>query len=81
MENITLITNADLRLAANQKAWPMQESVERAVTDAFASLGVRVSRGHDYEPHKQHGFIDRGFQMDLQRRHGGFRLLIRRGFN
>jgi hypothetical protein len=55
---IYLIANGDLRLSANRKCWPAQQSVEEAVTSAIRSLGREVLRGHSFDPTKGHGFID-----------------------
>jgi len=52
-----LIASGDLRLSANQKCWPTQDAMEKALTAAFAKEGIRVKRGHDYDPQLQHGFI------------------------
>jgi L-fucose isomerase-like protein len=53
-----MVANGDLRLSANQKCWPVQVAVENAVMTAVQQLGFSVQRGHDYDPVKQHGFID-----------------------
>ncbi len=58
MKTVVLIASGDLRLAANQKCWPTQSRVEEAVTKAVRSFGFEVTRGHPYDPGKQHGFID-----------------------
>jgi hypothetical protein len=55
---IVMVANGDLRLSANQKCWPVQLDVEKAVTAAIRTLGGEVRRAHDYDPIKQHGFID-----------------------
>ena len=57
-KTIYLVANGDLRLSANQKCWPVQAEVEAAVTGAIRARGHEVKRGHDYDPVKQHGFID-----------------------
>src|SRR5580704_15730718 len=57
-EPVILIASGDLRLAANQKCWPAQESVEASVTAAIRSAGHEVKRGHPFEAAKGHGFID-----------------------
>src|SRR6188508_2043712 len=36
---IQLIANGDLRLSANQKCWPEQEKMERALGEAIAAEG------------------------------------------
>jgi hypothetical protein len=56
--SVILVANGDLRLSANQRCWPAQERVEAAVIRAIEREGRRVTRGHAYDPKKQHGFID-----------------------
>ncbi len=53
-----LVASGDLRLSANQKCWPAQEAMERAVVAAFAKEGLTVKRGHPYDPVRKHGFIE-----------------------
>ncbi|MBI5959339.1 MAG: fucose isomerase [Chloroflexi bacterium] len=53
-----LIANGDLRLSANQKCWPAQEAMEKAVIAAFAKEGITVKRGHPYNAARKHGFIE-----------------------
>ncbi len=55
---IIVIANGDLRLAANQKCWPVQEQVEAAVVAAVRAAGYEINRAHPYDPIKKHGFID-----------------------
>ena len=55
---VTLIASGDLRLLANQKCWPEQVKVERALTRAIEAEGFVVVRGHAELPGKNHGFID-----------------------
>ncbi len=55
---IWMVANGDLRLAANQKCWPVQAEVEAAVTAAVRNCGYEVRRGHAFDPGKRHGFID-----------------------
>jgi hypothetical protein len=57
-ENVILIANGDLRLAANQKCWPAQDRAEKAVMDAIRHEGHEIQRGHAFDPAKKHGFID-----------------------
>ncbi len=52
-----LVASGDLRLAANQQCWATQEAMEQAVTAAFAKEGIKVKRGHPYDPVEKHGFI------------------------
>jgi hypothetical protein len=55
---ILIVANGDLRLAANQKCWPVQRQVESAVIGAIAAQGFEACRAHAYDEAKQHGFID-----------------------
>lgn len=55
---VYMVSNGDLRLAANQKCWPVQLDVERAVVGAVERFGKTVRRAHEFDPVKQHGFID-----------------------
>ncbi len=55
---VIVIASGDLRLAANQKCWPAQQSVEASVTAAIQTAGFEVRRGHSYDESKGHGFID-----------------------
>ena len=57
-KDILLVANGDLRLSANRKCWPAQEEVERKLTAAIEKLGHSVTRAHEYDATKQHGFID-----------------------
>jgi L-fucose isomerase-like protein len=66
---IVLVASGDSRLSANQRCWPAQEALEKAVGKAFGELGARIVRGHAYDPVKKHGFIDgqaRGIQIFRQ---------------
>jgi hypothetical protein len=57
-KEIYLAANGDLRLSANQKCWPAQEKMEAILTQAFAEEGATLVRAHQYDPAKEHGFID-----------------------
>jgi|CZKS01.1.fsa_nt_gi hypothetical protein len=57
-ESVFLIASGDLRLSANQKCWPAQESVEASVIAAIRGAGREVKRGHPFDSAKGHGFID-----------------------
>jgi L-fucose isomerase-like protein len=66
---IVLVASGDLRLSANQRCWPAQQTLEKAVEKAFGELGAKIVRGHPYDPVKKHGFIDgqaRGIQIFRQ---------------
>src|SRR5947207_10112876 len=54
---VVLIASGDLRESANQVCWPAQSRMEAGVIAAFAAEGIKVSRGHPYEAHRNHGFI------------------------
>lgn len=55
---VIMIANGDLRLVANRQGWPAQAQAEQAVRGAIERFGYQVRRGHEYDPVKQHGFID-----------------------
>jgi hypothetical protein len=57
-ENIYLIASGDLRLSANRMCWAAQEKAEAAVMEAVRREGRAVVRGHAYDTHLRHGFID-----------------------
>ncbi|HTR04186.1 MAG TPA: fucose isomerase [Thermoanaerobaculia bacterium] len=64
--DVILVASGDSRITANQRCWPAQQTLEKAVEKAFGELGARVVRGHEYDPVKRHGFIDgqaRGIQI------------------
>ena len=52
-----LVANGDLRESANVECWPAQADLERAATEAFASLGWTLERAHAFDPIAGHGFI------------------------
>src|SRR5687767_13283545 len=56
-KQVLLVANGDLRLSANQKCWPAQVEMERALTAAIAETGYELVRAHPYKPSEQHGFI------------------------
>src|SRR6266516_3646595 len=56
--HLYLMSNGDLRLAANQKCWPEQAKMEAVLTRAIEAEGWRVVRAHRYDVAKRHGFID-----------------------
>jgi len=58
MTKVVLITNGDLRPAANRKAWPVQKDVEQRFVEAAGRLGAEIVRGFPVDRDKQHGFID-----------------------
>ncbi len=58
MNTVYLVASGDLRLAANQDCWPVQEAMEGQVVKAVEREGWRVQRAHAYDPALKHGFID-----------------------
>ncbi len=54
---VLLVASGDLRLSANQKCWPAQQEMERALTRAVANAGYELVRAHPFKPDSQHGFI------------------------
>ncbi|GGB17817.1 L-fucose isomerase [Flexivirga endophytica] len=52
------VASGDLRPAANETCWPVQEKLERDLGAAVEGLGWSVHRGHPYDEAKKHGFID-----------------------
>jgi hypothetical protein len=57
-KQVYLMSNGDLRLSANQKCWPEQEKIERALTKVLRAEKWTVVRAHSVQPDKGHGFID-----------------------
>ncbi len=57
-KEVATVASGDLRLSANRVCWPAQERVEEAVFRAIRSFGFEPRRAHEYDPAKQHGFID-----------------------
>lgn len=56
--DVVVIASGDLRLSANQVCWPAQQKVEQALFEAVRRYGYEPKRAHDFDPIKQHGFID-----------------------
>src|SRR5438477_4628201 len=54
---IQLIANGDLRLSANQKCWPAQEAMEKALAAAVSEEGYQIARAHPFKKSQSHGFI------------------------
>lgn len=54
---MVLIASGDLRLSANQTCWAAQADMEQRLVDVFAAVGVKIKRGHPYDPDLKHGFI------------------------
>jgi hypothetical protein len=55
---VIIIANGDLRTSANQKCESAQVSMEKQIVAALEAQGCSVRRGHEFDPKKQHGFID-----------------------
>lgn len=58
VKHVYLIANGDLRLAANQKCWPVQAEAEALLGKRLKAAGWTVVRAHPFDPAKKHGFID-----------------------
>ncbi len=56
-KQILLVANGDLRLSANQKCWPEQAKMEKALAKVLDDLGYEVVRAHQYNETAGHGFI------------------------
>ncbi|MBL8147409.1 MAG: fucose isomerase [Anaerolineae bacterium] len=56
-DEVVLVASGDLRLSANQSCWPAQAEMEAQLAEVFGREGIRVVRGHAYDPVEQHGFI------------------------
>src|ERR1035438_3084145 len=57
-EPVFLIASGDLRLSADQKCWPAQESAEASVMAALRRARRGRSRAQPFDSAKGHGFID-----------------------
>jgi hypothetical protein len=53
-----LIASGDSRRSANILCEPAQAAMEAKIVDAFAKKGVSIRRGHAFDYHSGHGFID-----------------------
>jgi L-fucose isomerase-like protein len=56
-DEVILIASGDLREMANEMCWPAQSAMEAGVIAAFAEEGIKVRRGHPFDPARRHGFI------------------------
>ncbi|MFV2064198.1 MAG: fucose isomerase [Chloroflexota bacterium] len=56
-DEVILVASGDLRHSANRAGWPAQQELEADLTAAFAEVGIRVRRGHQYDDEVGHGFI------------------------
>ena len=56
--DVILVNNADLRVSANQKCWPIAAQFEDKLQTVLASrFGRRLVRANAYKPDEGHGFI------------------------
>lgn len=55
---VFVVASGDMRTPANQLCWPAQAATEAKVLASLRTLGVDVRRAHEFDPVKQHGFID-----------------------
>ncbi|RZM21422.1 MAG: fucose isomerase [Pedobacter sp.] len=53
-----LVCSGDLRPSANLSCWSAQAEMEKQLTQALETEGWSVTRAHDYDEEKKHGFID-----------------------
>jgi len=56
-DTVYLVSSGDGRESANTASWPVQEALERMVTDVITAQGYRVVRALDVDPGTGHGFI------------------------
>jgi hypothetical protein len=47
-----------MRLSANQSGETAQAAMEKLITASVKRQGVKITRAHQYDPAKKHGFID-----------------------
>lgn len=56
-KTVYLVASGDLREPANVAGWPVQQELEKALTEAFNSHGWEVERAHPVDSDRGHGFI------------------------
>jgi hypothetical protein len=56
-DEVVLIASGDLRQSANEVCWPAQAAMELMLSAAFLEEGIKLRRGHPYDPNLKHGFI------------------------
>jgi len=56
-DQVLLVANGDLRLAANQTCWPAQKAMEEEIARAVSACGFELIRAHPYKRTEKHGFI------------------------
>jgi hypothetical protein len=54
---VQLVANGDLRIAANQTCWPEQAKMEESLRLTLADFGYELVRAHPYKESERHGFI------------------------
>ena len=58
LNEVLLVTNADLRESANVECWPVQKRFEQRLSDVLQErFGVLSRRAHLVKGDKGHGFI------------------------
>ena len=58
IREIQIVAVGDQRDTANRGGWPVQERAEQRIKAAFISRGCTVTRAHDFDPNRGHGFIN-----------------------
>lgn len=58
MSTVLLAASGDARLPANQLCWPTQAAMEEKLGQVLQGMGVEVRRIHNFDPEKEHGFLD-----------------------
>ena len=56
-DEVVLVASGDLRHSANRTGWAAQQKLEADLAAALAAEGIRVRRGHEFDPEVGHGFI------------------------
>jgi hypothetical protein len=54
---VQLVANGDLRIAANKTCWPEQAKMEESLRLTLADFGYELVRAHPYKESERHGFI------------------------
>lgn len=57
LQEILMVTNADLRESANLACWPVQQQFEIKLQAALERHGYRMRRAHPVDAQRGHGFI------------------------
>lgn len=56
-KTVYLVANGDLREVTNRATWETQKEMEAQLTRAINECGWQVERAHEYDPEREHGFI------------------------